>query len=179
MQPHRHVAHFVKQQGAAVERLEQAFLRAHGARKGALLVTEQLGLEHVLGHGAAIDDGEWLVAPRARLVNGAREQFLAGAALARDEHPRIGAGHHVRLRQLVFHQLAAGDDRGAPILVDVREPRDLERLLHMIEQVLLVDRLGKKAESAALRGVHGIGNRAVRRENDHLESRPAALQFLQ
>ena len=122
---------------------------------------------------------ERLVAARAGLVNGARQQFLAGAALAGEQHARVGAGHHVGLRQLVFHQLIARDDVGAPILIDVREARHLERLLHVIEQFLLVDRLGEEAEGAALRRVHGVRNRAVRGENDHPQARPAALQLLQ
>ena len=144
------------------------FLRAGGARKRAFLVAEQLRFEQILGHGAAIDGDERLVAARARFVNGARQQFLARAALAGQQHPRIGAGDHVGLRQLVFHQLIARDDVGAPILIHVREPRHFEGLLHVIEQILLVDRLGQKAEGAALGGVHGIGNRAMRRQNDHL-----------
>ena len=142
-------------------------------------MAEELRLQQVFRHRAAIDGGERLVAARARLVNGARQQFLAGAALAGEQHARVGAGHHVGLRQFVFHQLIARDDVGAPILVDVRESRDLERLLHMVEQILLVDRFGQKAERAALGRVHRVGNRAVRGENDHPQTRPAALQLLQ
>jgi len=54
-----------------------------------------------------------------------------------------------------------------------------ERLLHMVQQVLLVDRLGEEAERTALRCMHRVRNRAVRRENDHAKPRPTALQFLQ
>ena len=67
----------------------------------------------------------------------------------------------------------------APILVHVRKPRYFERFLHVVEQVLLVDRLGQESERAALRRVHGIGNRAVRGENDDAQSGPAALQLLE
>ena len=179
LQPHRHVADFVQQQGAAVGGLEQAFLGARGAREGAAFVTEEFGLQQVLGHRAAIDGDERLVAARAGFVNGAGQQFLARAALAGQQHPRIGAGDHVGLRQLVFHQLIARDDVGAPILIDMREARHFERFLHVIEQVLLVHRLGEKAEGAALRRVHGIGNGAMRGENDDPQARPAALQLLE
>jgi hypothetical protein len=83
------------------------------------------------------------------------------------------------LRQLVFHQLIARDDVGAPVLIDVREAGDLERFLHMIEQFLLIDRLGQEPKGAAVRGMHGIGNGAVCGQNDHPQSRPTALQLLQ
>jgi len=160
-------------------RLEQAFLCASGGRECAFLVAEQLGFEDVLGGGAAIDDRERFIATWTRLMNGARDQLLAGAALARDEHPCVGARHHVCLRQLVFHQLTARDDSGAPILIDVRESGHLQRPLHMVEQILFVDRLGEKAESAALRRMHGVGDRSMRRQNDDLQARPTTLQFLQ
>ncbi len=179
LQPHRHVADLIQQQRAAIGGFEQTFLRARGAGKGAAFVAEQFGLQQILGHRTAIDGDERLVAARAGLVNGARQQFLAGAALAGQQHARIGSGHHVGLRQFVFHQLIARDDIGAPILVDVREARHLERFLHVIEQFLLVDRFGEEAEGAALRRVHGIGNGAMRGENDDPQTRPAALQLLE
>ena len=122
---------------------------------------------------------ERLIAARTGLVNGARQQFLAGAALARQQDPRIGSGHHVGLGQFVFHELIARDDIGAPILIDMRETRHLECFLHVIEQFLLVDRLGEEAKGAALRRVHGIGNGAMRGENDDPQTRPAALQLLE
>jgi len=49
----------------------------------------------------------------------------------------------------------------------------------LIEQFLLVDRFGEKAEGTHLRRLHGIGNRAVGGQDDHLQSRPAVLQLLQ
>ena len=112
-------------------------------------------------------------------MQGARQQFLAGAALADDQHARVGAGHHVRLREALFHDGAARDDVGAPFLGGVREAGDLQRPLDLVEQFLLVDRLGEEAERAHLRGLHRIRNRAVRGEQDDLEAGPAVLQFLE
>ncbi len=120
-----------------------------------------------------------LVLARAGVVDGARQQFLAGAALAGDQYARIGAGHHVRLRELLFDQRGARDDLRAPVLVRIHEAGDAQRLLHLVQQLLLVDRLGQEAERAQLRGMHGVRNRAVRREDDDLEARVAGLQFLQ
>ncbi len=55
----------------------------------------------------------------------------------------------------------------------------LQRLLHLVEQFLLFHRLGQEAECAHLRGLNGIGNGAVRGQQDHLETGPSILQLLQ
>jgi hypothetical protein len=65
-----------------VGQLELADLAGDGAREGAALVAEELGLEDVAGDGAAVDGQEALAAPRARLVQRGGDQLLAGAALA-------------------------------------------------------------------------------------------------
>src|SRR5438477_13001062 len=41
-----------------------------------------------------------LVAPGAALMDGARQELLAGAALAGDQHARIGSGDHERQGEL-------------------------------------------------------------------------------
>ena len=74
---------------------------------------------------------------------------------------------------------AARDDLGAPVLVRGAEAGDAQRLLHLVEQLLLVDRLGEEAERAHLRRLHRIRNGAVRGEDDDLQSRPAVLQLLE
>ena len=62
-----------------------------GAGEGALLVAEQDRLDQVLGHGAAIDRDERLGAARALAVDGARDQLLADAGFALDQHRDGGA----------------------------------------------------------------------------------------
>ena len=68
-----------------------AGLARHRAGEGALLVAEQFGLEQVVGNRRAVDGDERPVGPLAERVKRAREQFLAGAALAFEQHGRIGA----------------------------------------------------------------------------------------
>ncbi len=179
LQTHRHIADLIEQQRAAVGGLEQAFLRSSSTGEGAFFMTKEFGLEKVLRHGTAIDGDERLVAPGTRFVDGACQELLARAALAGQQYPRIGAGHHVGLRQLVFHQLISRNDARSPVFVDVREPGHLEGFLDVIEQILLVDRFGQKPKGAALRGVHRIRNRSMCREDDYPQARPAALQFLE
>src|ERR1700682_523114 len=140
---------------------------------------EQLRLQQVLRHGAAVDGDERLVAARAATMDGARQQLLAGAALAGDQHARIRSRDHVRLRELLLHAGAAGDDLRAPVLIRGAEAGDPQRLLHLVEELLFVDRLGEKAERAHLRRLHRIRNGAVGGEDDDLQSRPAVLQLLE
>ncbi len=178
LQTHRHVADLIEQQRAAVGRLEQAAVLANRAGEGALHVAEQFAFQQVLGHGAAIDRDERPIAARAGLVNRARQQLFAGAAFAGDHDAGIGAGDHVSLRQALFHHRAARDDFAAPVFGGVGEAGDLQRLLHLVEQLLLVHRLGEERERAALRGLHGVRNRAVRGEDDHAQARARGSESL-
>src|SRR5207245_3140616 len=57
-----------------------------GVGEGALLVAEQLALEEGLGDGAAVHGDERLGGALRLHVDGARDQLLAGAGLAAEEH---------------------------------------------------------------------------------------------
>ena len=179
LQAHGHVADLVEQQRAAIGGLEQALVIAYCAGERSFDVAEQLRLEQVFGHRAAVDGDERLGAARAGVVDGARQQFLAGAAFAGDEDARVGARDHVRLRELLLDQRAAGDDFSAPVFIVVGESGNAQRLLYLVQQLLFVDRLGQEAEGAELGGMHGIGNGAVGREDDDLEPGIPRLQFLE
>ena len=127
LQAHRHVADLVEQQRAAVRGLEQALVGAVRARERAFLVTEELRLEQVLGHRAAVDRDERALLARARAMDRARHELLAGARFARDQHARVGARDHPRLLEAGLHRGAARDDLGAPLVLGLREARDLHR----------------------------------------------------
>src|SRR5439155_12540736 len=58
LQAERQVADLVEEQRAAVRHLEQPGLGGMGVRKGAALVTEQLGLDEVLGECRAVHGDE-------------------------------------------------------------------------------------------------------------------------
>ena len=74
--------------GGDLEPSGAVFLRV-GER--ALLVAEELRLEQRLGDRAQVDVHERLAGARRRAMDGARDQFLAGAVLAEDQHRRVGA----------------------------------------------------------------------------------------
>src|SRR6266498_3505770 len=82
LQRQREVADFIEKQSASVRELELSGLSRRCAGERALLVAEQLGFEQGLGDRRAVDRDKRTVRARAERVQRAREQLLAGAALA-------------------------------------------------------------------------------------------------
>ena len=80
-------------------------------------MTEQLGLQQVLGNGAAVDGDERPVGPVPVGVDHLGHQLLAGAALAVDEHGQAGGsrllGDLQRLEQLGVLAEGAFEDEAA------------------------------------------------------------------
>ena len=87
----RHLADLVQEDGAAVGQLELALSPLVRPGEGALLVPEQLARHQLFREGRAVDDDERAPPSRAPGVHGAGEHFLAGTALAEQQHRR-GAG---------------------------------------------------------------------------------------
>ena len=85
-----HVADFVEEDRAAVGLLELADLLLGRAGERALLVAEQLRLDQLLGNRGAVDLHEPLAAAQAVAVDRARDQLLAGAALAEQQDGGVG-----------------------------------------------------------------------------------------
>ncbi len=108
----RQFADLVEEQRAAVGLDELAGVLLGGAGEGTLLVAEQDRLDQVLGNGAAIDGDKGLGLARARAVDGAREQFLAGAGFAFDQHGDGGTRRFLRRAQHRLHGARTGDDVG-------------------------------------------------------------------
>src|SRR5262245_6190467 len=82
----RRVAELVEEQRAAVRHLEQARPFAVGAGERAALVAEQLALHQLLGQRAAVDRDERALAALRPAVDLARDDLLAGARLADQQH---------------------------------------------------------------------------------------------
>ena len=108
-----HLADFVQEQRAAIRKLQKSRLVAVGARKAALDVSEELGLEERLGQAGTIDGHEGPRLPGRRRMDAARHEILADAALARDEDLGIAASRSVGHRQQFDHGLALDDHRGS------------------------------------------------------------------
>ena len=101
----RHVANLVQEQRATVRLHDLAHAAlAPRAGEGALFVAEQLGLDQRLGNGRAVHRHEGPPRARAVVMDGTRQQLLAGARLTQDhrghatpQQPRDALDH---LRQL-------------------------------------------------------------------------------
>src|SRR5262245_607813 len=86
LHPQAHVADLVEEQYPAVGELEDSLAVAIGAGERAARVTEQFRFEEALGQGRAVLGEEFPRTAGRSIVDGPRNQLLAGAALAMDEH---------------------------------------------------------------------------------------------
>ena len=82
----RKIADFVEKECAAVCKFEAADFLRQRSRKGATLVAEELGFEQACGNGGAVDFDERSFAAGTEIVNGARDDFFAGAGFAQDQN---------------------------------------------------------------------------------------------
>ena len=114
----RHLGDLVEEERPAVRHLEAALALPDGAGERALLVAEDLAL-HQLGRDRGAVDGvkRRRGSPRQR-VDGVGGDFLAGAALAGDQHRDVGGGHLADHLEDVAHRLA-----GAHQLAEALRPR--------------------------------------------------------
>ena len=91
-------------------KLEAADAVAHRAGEGAFDVAEELALEQFAWDRRAVDADQRPVAAAGSFVNGARDQFLAGAGLAGDHDSSGGRRHQLDLAQRLLDRLALADD---------------------------------------------------------------------
>jgi hypothetical protein len=91
----RHLANLVEEDRSAVSRAEEPVARPRRAGEGAALVAEHLGLEQLMRNLRAVDGDESAAAPPRQAMNRPRDDFLAGAALAGDQHRRVACGHAI------------------------------------------------------------------------------------
>src|SRR5262249_29877276 len=130
-----------------------------GSGEGALDVPEELRLHQGLGDGAAVDRDEGAGSARAFLVNGLRDQLLAGAALARHHHSREAVRRLADYLANLVHLPALPDEAleaalaaqlRAERLVLVLQPLALERVGDSQLDLVELERLGDVVVGAEL-----------------------------
>ena len=94
LQRQRQLADLVEEQRPGVRGGEQTLAIARRVRERTADVAEQLVLEQLLWNRRTVDDHERRVVARRRVVDRARDQLLAGAALAEDRDRDVGRGDH-------------------------------------------------------------------------------------
>ena len=170
------LADLVQEQGTAVGFLEFAQMLVAGAGERALFVAEQDALDQVFRDGAAIDGDERLSRTRARALDGARDQLLAGAAFAFDQDGDVGLGRARSQAEDLFH-LGAGRHQvleGELVVGLLLQLLDLARKRADLE--LVADRNGdafgaggldQEIVGAGAHRLHGAVDAAARGQHDH------------
>ena len=175
LQFHGQFADFVEEQRAAIGGLHLAALGRKGSGERALGVAEEFRFHQVLGNGAAVDGDKRLVFAAAVLVDGARQQFLAGAGLAADEHRGIALRHAGSHFQHVQQHFRSPDDALESVLLvqaDAQAAHFLDQFLmlhgavHHQHQLFVIDRLGDVVVGSGLHGSHG-GLHGAKCRNHH------------
>ena len=119
-QLHLHISgqltNLVEKDRAVVGELESPFLLLHRAGERTSLVTEQFALGEGRREGAAVDlDHHRALAP-AQVVNGSRDELLAGARFAQNQHRRIRRCDHLDVVEHLLHRAGVADDLAKPLL---------------------------------------------------------------
>src|SRR5438034_407393 len=102
LQPRRELGDLIEEDRPLVGATEESERVRDGAREGAADVTEELGLQEVLWDRAAVHGDERPLGARREAVDRRRDELLAGATLALDEHRGVGRSD---LRDDLLHAL--------------------------------------------------------------------------
>ena len=178
LQRQRQLADLVEEQRAPVGHLELARPVAQRAGEGARHVAEQLALGDRLRQRRAVDVDQRLFAPRRQGVHVLRDQLLADAGLAGDEHRQVGGGDHLDLLEQPRHRGARAEDLARALgRVPLQLARHLAAVLGPLLQRLDQRRRAQgrarerteRRQEALVQGVEGVGlERVGRQRADHL-----------
>ena len=102
------VTDFVKEQRPLVRQLDAPDFLRDRPREGAPLVPEELEQSARNRRAAQFDEGA--LAPRAQVVDGARDQLLAGAGLSQNQRRGVGRRHSFHLLENAPQGRALADD---------------------------------------------------------------------
>ena len=149
-------------------------------------MAEQFAFEQRFGNGGAVDADVMRLAPQAQAVQRARDQFLAGAAFAENEHPRVGGGNGLnQFPQFAHFRRFADDLVEAENFAGARAQRGIfpQELMAFgaardrVEQFLRRERFGEIINRAGLDGFDGELGRRVGGEHEHRQFRPLLADF--
>ncbi len=166
----RHVADLVQEQRAAVRLLEPADPPLGRARERAFLVTEELRLEQLRGDRRRVQRDERRVRARRVVVQGPRDELLAGARFAGNQHSHARARQPADRLEHVLHRGRLADDPRRRLRLGLlcRAARSLpRRARYELHRFVDVERLRQVLERAALVRGHRAVQVGVRRDHDH------------
>ena len=171
-----HIADFIKKQGAPLGLLKAPAPLRRCTGEGTTLVAKQLALEQRFRQAAAVDGDEVALASRARLVQAARDEFLAGAGFALDQHVGGAVGepgdhlpdalHREGVADQARFDLVAAFEAVAQVAHLDDEAALLERAAHDFDEILGRKRLLDEVVGAVLHRLHGHRDVAVAGDQD-------------
>src|SRR6187200_430198 len=106
-----------------MSQLEAADTAGNRARECAFRVAEQLRLGERLWNGRRVEGDESLIRARAVVVNRPRDQFLAGAGLALNQHGAVHRSYELEALEHRLHRGALADDIVEPVPVPQLRPQ--------------------------------------------------------
>ncbi len=160
----RQLADLVEEHGAAVGGLEGADALAIRAREGAAHVPEELALDEVRRDRAAVDDDERLVGPRPALEDLRRDELLAGAALALDEHVDVARRDLLEEGEELAHGDAGAGERAERVgRLDFGEGDGRRRLEPARVKEAVAERERALALEVGVADAHAVELRSVER----------------
>ena len=171
-----------------MSRLQKPGFGPRRAGERAPLVPKDLALHQMLGQGPAVERHERPPSAPAVGVNTARDQLLARAARAADEHVDIRIGDLLDRLEDLGHRRALAND-----VVEAEMPAQLlpqaaillaqhplgQRLLHRDHQMLWSERLGHEVVGSQAHRLDRVLDGAVRGHHDHLNLRVQLLDLRQ
>ena len=175
LQRRAHRPDLVEEERPLVRLLEASLPIADRAGERAAHVAEQLRLEQRFRNRAAVERDEAVHAPRAVVMNRARDDLLAGAGLAGDEDRAVGRRDGLEQLKQPRHRAALADDAFEAIpLLELRaqvrvlgfQPPLLERRVERVQQLVDLKRLADEVRRAALDRFDGVLHRAVAGDDD-------------
>lgn len=167
-----HIADFIEEERAATRALKFAAALFGGARERAGFVAEHFALDELAGDGGAVHFFERSARALGREVDGAGHELLAGAALASDEHRRVGAGGFGDLIAEFRHRAAVADQiadlaRLRAQRVGLRLGADhAEGVLDDEQEAIGGEGFFKEVDGAEARGFDGRVDRRVAAHHD-------------
>ena len=99
MQFEGQVANFVEEERPLMGQLQAPEALREGACEGTFLVAEEFAFQQAGRDGGAVERDKVVGMTRAEAVQGARQEFFAGASLTLEEHGGIGWRHKLELRE--------------------------------------------------------------------------------
>ena len=127
-------------------------------------MTEQLAVSQLAGRARAVIGEEHVAVPRRPAVDGARDELLAGSALASNQHREVISPHALDLLGNPLHRGAGADKAGKQRLQRALE-RAAARLRLSIARLAQLEALSQHRTERSKALQRRAGKRARRREN--------------